>query len=67
MLVKATHWGFGDSDFYLRSQGEQSFDEGRLAHIASADETHLGNEHKLLWVPAFCKILCWNICLKGFF
>lgn len=39
---KTTHWSFGDSDFDLRSQGEQTFDERRLAHVASANETHLG-------------------------
>lgn len=41
VLVEATHWSFGDSNFYLRSQREQSFDERRLANVASANETHL--------------------------
>lgn len=53
MLVNNTHWGFGDSDFYLRSQREQTFDERRLPHVASADETHL-RTHKL----HFCNLLC---------
>lgn len=47
-MLKATHWGFGDSDFYFRSQREQRFDEGWFANVASADETNLENEQKLL-------------------
>lgn len=35
-----THWRLGDSDLHI-SQGEQCFDERRLANVASANETHL--------------------------
>ena len=45
MYVKNTYRSFGDSDFDLGSQREQTFDERRLAHVASSDKTHL-RKHK---------------------
>lgn len=61
MWDKTTHWSFGYSDFYLRSQGEQTFDERRLAHVASADETHLGI-HTSCFI---LEILCYCYCANG--
>ena len=40
-LIADTHRRLGDSDFELGRQREQSFDEGRLADVTPADETHL--------------------------
>lgn len=45
LYVQNTYRSFGDSDFDLGSQWEQTFDERRLADVASSDKTHL-RKHK---------------------